>query len=108
MPPGCLRTHTCPWLCPAEADCVTCNSVAGCTWCDGETCVPINEAHAVCSEVSLSCLIPTPTPAGEKKGFSAGSFVGGMFLMLGLAGLLAGGFAFYRRRKTSASYEQVN
>jgi len=46
--------------------------------------------------------------AGGKCGFDGGAFVGGMFLVIGIAILGGGGFAFYKYRTgKAASYNQL-
>jgi len=59
-------------------------------------------------DVSTQCAAaPTPQPTCPRK-FDGGSFVGGMFLIVGVILLVAAGLVFYRKRKASTgSYEAL-
>jgi len=87
-----------------EAGCSSCNSHTGCAWCeDSKTCIDLDES-AGCF-VAHTC----ENPGGKKCGFDGGAFVGGMFLVIGLAILGGGGYAFYKYRTgKSSSYNQLS
>lgn len=95
---SCLIAQRCP--CNSHGDCVSCQSDSACAWCgDNSTCVEIS-ANAPC-RVTLFGHCP-------RTGFSAGSFVGGMFLGAGLLAIAAFvALYFYRRRRSQATYESL-
>ena len=81
-------THTCESFCSDQTDCGSCRALRGCGWCSDGSCVDIDTA---------TCPLATQCPKGSSKcGFDAGSFVGGMFLIIGLVLLVVGGYMFYR------------
>lgn len=72
-------------------NCDVCSSKKGCKFC-GDT--------KKCYKTSDPCLTahtcPKEKSSSNKKGFDGGSFVGGMFLVIGVIGLGIAGFLFYR------------
>eukprot|EP01102_Stenamoeba_stenopodia_P006810 TRINITY_DN18_c0_g2_i1.p1 TRINITY_DN18_c0_g2~~TRINITY_DN18_c0_g2_i1.p1 ORF type:complete len:270 (-),score=36.19 TRINITY_DN18_c0_g2_i1:83-892(-) len=94
---SCLIAQRCP--CNTHTDCVSCQSDSVCAWCgDNSTCVEIS-ANAPC-RVTLFGHCP-------QKGFSAGSFVGGMFLGAGLLAIAAFVALYLYRRRKAHSYESL-
>lgn len=79
-------TNSCP--CSAfKQSCEACSAQEGCGWCDG--------GKGGCVDLSLnpSCpVVHTCLTCPSSHGFNAGSFVGGLFLMLGIVVLLAGSY----------------
>jgi len=97
-------TNNCP--CTAWTDCDTCNGAEGCGWCDGknasQNCVDIQSTTC---QLAHTC----HEPCSSSHHFNAGSFVGGMFVMLGAIVLIAGAYFLYSHwvsRRTE--YQQVN
>jgi len=85
--------------------CKSCRSHEGCNWCeDSKVCVDADKP--------TSCFLAhtcSDTPSNNGKcGFDGGAFVGGMFLVIGLAILGGGAFAFYRYKSgKSLSYNEL-
>jgi len=87
----CTMTHPGNCTCDLFKDCPTCSSQQPCGWCDkSSSCMPFND--------NQSCLVShtCSTTTKPEGGFSGGSFVGGMFLGLGVAALALGGYAGWR------------
>jgi len=83
--------------------CQSCNAHTGCAWCnDHKTCVDADKTGGCM--VALSC----KESGQEKCGFDGGAFVGGMFLIIGLAVVGGGGYYFYKYKTgKSSSYNQL-
>jgi len=95
---SCMLTHTCGSStsgidsCTLEVDCNSCQR-AGCAWCeDRQGC--LNPQTAVCF-IAHTCP-PKPELPGRK--FDGPSFVGGMFLIIGIIAVGLVGFFVYRWR----------
>lgn len=91
---ACFQSHTCQKYCESNSDCVSCSGSRGCAWCDDlNSCEDIEVASCMFTHTCGS----TPIKGGGHK-FSGGSFVGGMFFVIGLLALAVGGYMFYRWR----------
>lgn len=91
---NCLKALSCSQFCGTFTDCDSCSNTKGCGWCDDtSTCADISQTFCFythsCSKHDLQ-----PTHCG----FNGGSFVGGMFLVIGILILLVGIYFFYRWR----------
>lgn len=87
----CLIPHSCEAYCNTFTSCETCSTRKGCGWCeDKKSCV---ESDTTPCFLSHSC---GGSPVQKSKGFSAGSFVGGMFLVIGILALALVGYFVYR------------
>eukprot|EP01091_Cochliopodium_minus_P021142 TRINITY_DN955_c0_g1_i1.p1 TRINITY_DN955_c0_g1~~TRINITY_DN955_c0_g1_i1.p1 ORF type:complete len:304 (-),score=55.66 TRINITY_DN955_c0_g1_i1:65-931(-) len=99
----CLNNQvaTCTSICNTLTDCGYCTRASGCGWC---------EATASCyggDAKDTTCLL-THTCKNMGSSFRAGSFVGGMFLSIGL-GLVGGVIYFvYTRRQKQSTYDFNN
>lgn len=91
----CSKAPSCAGFCSQFSNCGLCNQISGCAWCDdvGGYCADL---EGTCSFYAHGC---SPTPIIKPthcKSFDGGSFVGGMFLVIGLLILGVGGVLFYR------------
>jgi len=103
-----FQSETCLGYCNAltVGGCSSCVSHTGCVWCgDTKSCVDADQAkgcliaHQCDGKVAVS---------GGKCGFDGGAFVGGMFLIIGIAILGGGGYAFYKYKTGKGStYNQL-
>jgi len=89
---ACLVAHSCNSYCGLFTDCHNCGRKKGCGWCeDSNTCVDASSSTCLlvhsCTSTNQNC-----------GGFDGGSFVGGMFLVIGIIALSVGGYIFYRWR----------
>jgi len=95
---------TCSAICPQQKTCKDCMSIEGvsCGWCK-------NTTGAFCVDLVVTdvCFIEACEPAvyPPSGGFDGGSFVGGMFLALGLVGIAGAGYWYATRRQ---SYKPLN
>jgi len=97
------KTPQCSSVCSLSSkDCDTCTRQAGCAWCDSKKkCVGFDTTDASCNLLTHSC-------PGQGKSFSGASFVGGMFLVIGIGLLVgAGFFAFRFFQKRQSNYTEV-
>jgi len=96
------RTKTCSSVCGFNKDCDSCTRQTGCGWCDTKkVCVGFDTTDAACTLLTHSC-------PGQGKSFSGASFVGGMFLVIGIGLLIGGGFfAFRFFQKRQSNYTEV-
>eukprot|EP01092_Planopodium_desertum_P014783 TRINITY_DN75730_c0_g1_i1.p3 TRINITY_DN75730_c0_g1~~TRINITY_DN75730_c0_g1_i1.p3 ORF type:complete len:289 (+),score=40.47 TRINITY_DN75730_c0_g1_i1:920-1786(+) len=94
--------HSCTdTVCDGVTTCADCINTESCSWCAEDS--SCKGAQTTCLFLSHTC---EKEPKG--KGFSAGSFVGGMFLVIGLGLLAVGGYFGYRYYKKRASnYTEV-
>jgi len=93
-------TFTCDQDCQRWTSCSQCTRQTDCGWCNAkQICAGFDSTDPVCGYGSLVQFCPDQTPS-----FSATSFVGGMFLVIGL-GLVAFAFFFayryYKKRQTN-------
>jgi len=97
MGTACGLSQSCEFSCSRAAhSCEVCAKVAGCGWCPAhQTCMDINTLRSVCAVTTQCPVAPVPCP----KKFDGGSFVGGMFLSIGIGILGLAGFVFYRKKK---------
>jgi len=91
----CQKAPSCAGYCAQFTNCGLCNQISGCSWCDDNA--------GYCADLEGSCTFYAhgcaPTPIVKPthcKSFDGGSFVGGMFLVIGLLILAVGGYMFYR------------
>jgi hypothetical protein len=85
----CKSTFNCPVNCQPYTSCSSCLKTRGCAWCsDSSTCTNID--GSTCT-LAASCTQPVAS-----DGFSGSSFVGGMFLVIGILCLVLLGFFIYR------------
>jgi len=99
---SCLAAHSCNAYCGLSQDCRSCARKKGCGWCE--------ESSACVDASSSACLLAHScfTPSGSSCGFDGGSFVGGMFLVIGIIVISGGGYLFYRWRVGSkVSYTEL-
>jgi len=107
--PGCIIPHqnSCDTYCNTATTCDTCGKRIGCGWCtSAQTCV---------DAATSSCATAHTCPSGggggavcKTCGFDGGSFVGGMFLVIGLIVLLVGGYLFFKWKTTRrVSYTEL-
>eukprot|EP01119_Soliformovum_irregulare_P005559 TRINITY_DN17301_c0_g1_i1.p1 TRINITY_DN17301_c0_g1~~TRINITY_DN17301_c0_g1_i1.p1 ORF type:complete len:406 (-),score=12.90 TRINITY_DN17301_c0_g1_i1:8-1159(-) len=90
---GCMAAHSCPSYCQGYSDCGSCNGVLGCAWC-GSSNQCIDKDKTTDCLLTLTCdAIPIDPTCPS---FSGKSFVGGMFLIIGLMVVGVAAFAFYR------------
>jgi hypothetical protein len=77
-----------PKRCSARSNCEACLGIPGdpCVWCNGKCVASLKE-----------CPTGAQTTCPAPSNFSAGSFFGGMFLMIGLIGLAIVGYVVYMR-----------
>jgi hypothetical protein len=96
------RTTTCSSICAKLNGCDPCTRQAGCAWCEKkQKCVGFDSKDASCTLLSHSC-------PNQRAGFSGASFVGGMFLVIGIGLLVgAGFFAFRYFQKRQSNYTEV-
>jgi len=88
----CITPLSCSYYCALFDNCDTCNAKGGCGWCAGsKSCVNLGESTCL---IAHTC--PIHTKKEKKAGFDGGSFVGGMFLVIGLVGLGVVGYLIYR------------
>lgn len=84
------RTKTCSSVCQLNGDCDSCTRQAGCGWCESKkSCVGFDTTDSACSMLTHSC-------PNQIKSFSGASFVGGMFLVIGIGLLIGAGFFAFR------------
>jgi hypothetical protein len=100
---SCQTTFNCPVDCQPYTSCSTCLKVQGCAWCsDSSTCA--NIAESTCP-LAPSCSSPSPVASNS---FSGSSFVGGMFLVIGILCLVLLGFIIYRwRANKTGTYTEL-
>lgn len=91
---NCLVPHTCDNYCALQSSsCTACLSTPGCGWCDdSSTCVSSDTATCFLSHTCASQTVVV----SKKGGFNAASFVGGMFLVIGILALALVAFFIYR------------
>jgi len=79
----------CDGYCMKYTGCDACNAIKGCGWCDD-----LGECHTI---QTTQCLFAHDCSPGACPacGFDAGSFVGGMFLPIGVVLLVYAGYRFY-------------
>jgi len=96
---------TCDVVCHTIKTCEECTFTEGCRYCtDKEECQGLDVAHLD------GCMVPHECPAvkfDQGTPFDGGSFVGGMFLVIGLAGLGAIVFFAFRFFQRKTSYTEV-
>jgi len=103
--PG-LIAHTCPISCLSYRSCESCVGNTACGWCPANgNCYDPNDSFKPLACNALQHICTTCSP---KTGFDAGSFVGGMFLIIGLVIIGGIGFLYYKRRQAHLNYTQVN
>lgn len=102
----CNTTFSCEFSCSrAGKSCDVCTKVDGCGWCaKTDTCMDINTNIGTC-DVSIQCAGGGPAPCPKKK-FDSGSFVGGMFLSIGVGLIFIAIFVFYKKRQNK-QYTQL-
>jgi hypothetical protein len=69
----------------------------GCGWCPsspGSKCLDVDKSK--CGGLWAHSCQPTPIAPPQKCGFDGGSFVGGMFLVIGLIVVAGVAYLFYR------------
>jgi len=89
---ACLMAHTCESYCNGITSCDACNQLQGCVWCgDSKICADVSTATCFFAHTCVP-------DNGSSCGFNGGAFVGGMFLVIVLAGILGAGWAFYQWR----------
>jgi hypothetical protein len=89
--------ENCDVVCATRTGCEACTLTRGCSWCTN---------RGTCEGADIVTIGPPCTPAAlgtcpRTDTFDAGSFVGGMFLVIGLSAIGLGAFflvRFYRRR----------
>jgi len=91
---NCLKALSCSQFCGTFTDCDSCSNTKGCGWCDDTS---------VCADVSQTFCFYTHSCSKKELtvphcGFNGGSFVGGMFLVIGILLLLIAIYFFYRWR----------
>lgn len=91
----CLTTLSCSNYCNTYTTCDDCSGARGCGWCD-DTQVCADISTTMCFYTHSCAPDPTPIPPNKKCGFNGGSFVGGMFLVIGVLVLLVGAYLFLR------------
>jgi hypothetical protein len=94
-----MPAMTCEDTCKRIPTCSSCNAASGCGWCKGtdggaDRCLDVDKS--TCPTLWAHACAPTPVVPEKKCGFNGGSFVGGMFLVIGV--IVVGGVAylFYR------------
>jgi len=103
----CAIPLSCSSYCEKFKDCDVCNVKSGCGWCT-HTSTCVNLAQTECAINHLCPAPSTPSKSSKKKGFDAGSFVGGMFLVIGLVGIGVIGFFVYKWKFSQrASYQEL-
>jgi len=94
--------YGCSSVCAKISNCGNCAGTRGCGWCDDrKMCVGADQQFSNCF-LSHSC--------PELSGFRAGSFIGGMFLVIGL-GVVGFGILYayrYFQKSKGADYAEVN
>eukprot|EP01116_Phalansterium_solitarium_P018413 TRINITY_DN4863_c0_g1_i2.p1 TRINITY_DN4863_c0_g1~~TRINITY_DN4863_c0_g1_i2.p1 ORF type:complete len:358 (-),score=105.68 TRINITY_DN4863_c0_g1_i2:398-1471(-) len=107
----CIAAHSCqdPQLCQYFTDCSMCNHVDGCGWCDQtNSCSDASDGKCAYRHYCS----PSPSPSGSNsgdspRGFDAASFVGGMFLIVGIVVIGVAIYAFYRWRVARRTYTEL-
>jgi len=97
-----LITHSCKATCNSYMNCAPCVNDENCGWCTTDAkCYPLTQGPTGCTPLAHGCNF-------QQAGFDAGSFVGGMFLVIGI--VVIGGLVFflYRRRQAHLNYTQIN
>jgi len=90
--------HTCSNSCNylgRGTTCAGCNAQRGCAWCQnpkGESCINLDTETCLAGAVIENCGVVVE----GKKGFDGGSFVGGMFLIIGLFAISAIAYLVWR------------
>lgn len=87
----------CDVVCSTRSDCEPCVLTPGCSWCSNRATCEGTDIVTIGPACITTALGSCPRPST----FDAGSFVGGMFLVIGLSALALGAFflvRFYRRR----------
>jgi len=107
--PSCTIPHgnSCDVYCKTASTCDTCSKRIGCGWC--------TSAQECVDAATSSCATAHTCPSGgggghvcKTCGFDGGSFVGGMFLVIGLIVLLVGGYLFFKWKTTRrVSYTEL-
>jgi len=88
--------HSCAGYCAQFSTCSDCSGTKGCAWCeDSSKCADASSANCLIAHTCTSTPLNPPSPT---CGFDAGSFVGGMFLIIGLIVIAVGAYVFYRWR----------
>jgi len=95
------QTITCDAACKLLTSCQSCTVQAGCGWCPSKgICVGLDSTDNVCkNNVVYAC--PNQIPS-----FSGASFVGGMFLVIGLGivgAIFFFGYRYYKKRQQNYS-----
>lgn len=89
---NCFLAHSCPNYCSTYLSCDVCSAARGCGWCDdSQTCADVSVTSCFYAHTCSSSGIVV-----KKCGFNGAAFVGGMFLVIGIAVLAVGGYIFYR------------
>jgi len=93
MPVGtdCTIADSCEAYCNAASSCQMCAKQVGCGWCaDTASCEDMEVTGCLITHTCGAPIYPSSC------GFDGGAFVGGMFLVIGVVGLLIGIYVFYR------------
>jgi len=96
----CETPGTCEQYCQTFSNCDGCTNTVGCAWCE-------NSNKCTSIESNTLCLLSHSCPEKPFKcPFNAGSFVGGMFLVVGIGAVVGVVFAYYRYRGRGQAYYQ--
>eukprot|EP01099_Mayorella_cantabrigiensis_P001643 TRINITY_DN1737_c0_g2_i1.p1 TRINITY_DN1737_c0_g2~~TRINITY_DN1737_c0_g2_i1.p1 ORF type:complete len:261 (+),score=32.35 TRINITY_DN1737_c0_g2_i1:28-783(+) len=108
----CSLSYNCS--CSDIRNCESCSLYPNCEWCeDGDSTADFcfSSGDPICSTPAEDCSVPTPTTGDDEDddgGFDLDSFVGGIFLGVGVVCLLVGLLWVWRSRQEKAAEKYSN